>query len=349
MKTILIVTDAWYPQINGVVRSLEKLAEVIREKGYNVEFLEPSSFLTVAMPTYKEIRLSLTIPSAVRDKIIEINPDAIHIATEGPLGAMARHFCNKRKIPFSTSFHTQYPEYIRARAPVPLRWTYAYFRRFHASAKYCLVSSKTVADRLKQRGFTNIVNWSLGVDLDIFNPKYHIDNFFEDNLADEKITRPVFLFVGRVAVEKNIEAFLSLNLPGTKLVVGSGPQLEEMQKKYPDVVFVGSKKGEELSQYYASSDCFIFPSRTDTFGLVLLEAMASGVPVAAYPVQGPLDVIGKDCKAGVLDEDLQKAALEAVKIDRKICREYASKFTWQASAEIFLEHLPFKEKDKIAQ
>ncbi len=345
MKTILIVTDAWYPQINGVVRSLEKLAQVIRDKGYNVEFLEPSSFLTVAMPTYKEIRLSLAIPSAVRNKIIDINPDAIHIATEGPLGAMARHFCNKRKIPFSTSFHTQYPEYIRARAPVPLRWTYAYFRRFHASAQYCLVSSKTVAEKLKQRGFTNIVNWSLGVDLDIFNPRYKVENFFEDNLSNKKITRPVFLFVGRVAVEKNIEAFLSLDLLGTKLIVGSGPQLEEMQKKYPDAVFVGSKNGEELSQYYASADCFIFPSRTDTFGLVLLEAMASGVPVAAYPVQGPLDVIGEDCDAGVLDEDLQKAALEAVKIDRKLCREYASKFTWQASAEIFLDHLPFIQKE----
>ncbi len=343
MKTILIVTDAWYPQINGVVRTLEKLAQIMREQGYRVEFLEPSSFLTIPMPTYKEIRLSLTIPSAIRNKINSIAPDAIHIATEGPLGAMARHYCKKRNIAFSTSFHTQYPEYLRARAPVPLRWTYAYFRRFHSAAKYCLVSSKTVANRLKDRGFENIVDWSLGVDLDIFNPSHRVDNFFEDRVKNN-IARPVYLYVGRVAVEKNIEAFLSLNLDGTKIVVGSGPALEELQKKYKDVIFVGSKKGEELSQYYASADCFVFPSRTDTFGLVLLEAMASGTPVAAYPVQGPLDVVA-DSGAGILDENLQKAAIKAVNIERKICRKYASKFTWQASADIFLANLPFKKDD----
>lgn len=335
MKTVLIVTDAWYPQINGVVRSLDKLAEIIRKKGYKVEFLEPSGFRTVPMPTYREIRLSLTIPSAVRNRIEKFAPDAIHIATEGPLGAMARRYCVKRDIPFSTSFHTQYPEYLRARAPVPLRWTYAYFRRFHSAAKYCLVSSKTVADRLKDRGFTNIVNWSLGVDLDLFNPSN------TDRDAPEfDLPRPIFLYVGRVAVEKNIEAFLKLDLPGTKLVVGGGPQLAQLKDQFPDVVFAGPKKGTDLSRYYASSDCFVFPSRTDTFGLVILEAMASGLPVAAYPVQGPLDVVG-DSGAGVLDEDLQKAALKAVSIPKEQCREYAAKFTWEASADTFLEHLPF--------
>ncbi len=340
MKTILIVTDAYYPQVNGVVRALDKLAQEMRIKGYNVEFLEPSQFTTFSMPTYKEIRLSLTIPSIVKTKIKAINPDAIHIATEGPLGAMARHYCNKRHIPFSTSFHTQYPEYIRARAPVPLRWTYAYFRRFHSSAKHCLVSSKTVANRLRERGFKNTVDWSLGVDLDVFNPSFRDEKSPKFNLP-----KPIYLFVGRIAVEKNIEAFLSLELDGTKLVVGSGPQLEEFKIKYPDVIFVGNKSGEELSTYYASADCFVFPSRTDTFGLVLLEAMASGLPVAAYPVQGPLDVIA-DSGAGVMDEDLQKAAQEAVKISRKKCREYASKFTWEASADIFLKHLPATNESK---
>jgi hypothetical protein len=342
MKTILIVTDAWYPQVNGVVRSLDKLAQIIREQGYNVEMLEPSSFHTIPMPTYNEIRLSLTIPSAIKKRIEAVAPDAIHIATEGPLGAMARRYCNKRKIEFSTSFHTQYPEYLRARAPVPLRWTYAYFRRFHASAKYCLVSSKTVANRLKERGFDNIVNWSLGVDLDIFNPSFRDENFCDEIINGKKLKKPIFLYVGRVAVEKNIEAFLKLDLDGTKLVVGGGPQLEELQNKYPDVIFAGTKKDEELSRYYASADCFVFPSRTDTFGLVLLEAMASGVPVAAFPVQGPLDVVGNS-GAGVLDEDLKRAALLAVKIPREKCRQYASKYTWQASVDTFLAHLPFRQ------
>ncbi len=335
MKTILIVTDAYYPQINGVVRALDRIAKELEKKGFKVEFLEPSQFKTFPMPTYKEIRLSFTIPSVIKDKIDFINPDAIHIATEGPLGVMARKYCIKRNIVFSTSFHTQYPEYIRARAPVPLRWTYAYFRRFHSAAKYCLVSSKTVAKRLQQRGFENIVNWSLGVDLDIFNPSYRDETAPEFNLP-----KPIFLYVGRVAIEKNIEAFLKLDLPGTKLVVGSGPQLEELKEKYKKVVFVGSKKGEELSRYYANADCFVFPSLTDTFGLVLLEAMASGLPVAAFPVQGPIDIIA-DSGAGVMDEDLQKAALKAVTISREKCRKYAKNFTWERSADIFLQHLPF--------
>ncbi len=339
MKTILIVSDAYFPQINGVVRTLDKLAKIISKQGYEVKFLEPSQFRTFPMPTYREIRLSLTIPRVVRAKIEAINPDAIHIATEGPLGAMARHYCNKRNIAFSTSFHTQYPEYIRARAPIPLRWTYAYFRRFHSSSKYCLVSSKTVAKRLRERGFENIVDWSLGVDLDIFNPSFREDNFAQFS----NIKRPIFLYVGRVAIEKNIEAFLKLKLNGTKLIVGGGPQLEELQQKYQDAIFVGPKKGEELSRYYANSDCFVFPSLTDTFGLVLLEALASGLPVAAFPVQGPIDVIGES-GAGVLDEDLQKAAQKALTISREKCRNYATNFTWEKSADIFMRHLPFIEK-----
>ena len=338
MRTILIVTDAYYPQVNGVVRTLVKIAQILQKKNYSVKFLEPSTFPTFPMPTYKEIRLSIALPGVVRNKIEEIDPDAIHIATEGPLGAMARRYCIKKNIAFSTSFHTQYPEYLRARAPVPLKWSYAYFRRFHSAAKYCLVSSRTVAKRLQEKGFRNIVDWSLGVDSKIFSP-----SFRDENSAEFNFPRPIFLYVGRVAIEKNIEDFLKLDLQGTKMVVGSGPQLEQLKKQYQNCVFVGPKKGAELSRYYASADCFVFPSKTDTFGLVLLEAMASGLPVAAYPVQGPLDVIA-DSGAGILDENLQIAAKRAVKIAREKCVQHAKKFSWERSAQIFLDNLPFIRK-----
>lgn len=334
MKTILIVTDAWHPQVNGVVRTLEKLKKHLGAKGFNVEFLEPSAFSTFPLPTYKEIRVSFAGPRKVKKRIEEVAPDYIHIATEGPLGILARRYCIKNKLTFSTSFHTQYPEYLHARVPISLKLSYSILRRFHRAAKYCLVTSNTVEERLKSWGFTNIANWSLGVDLTVFNPKYRDEKALEFDLP-----KPIFLYVGRVSVEKNPEAFLNLDLPGSKVVVGDGPLLPQLKEQYKDVVFVGAKHGEELSKFYASADCFVFPSRTDTFGLVILEAMASGLPVAAYPVQGPLDVVG-DGGAGVLDEDLAVAARKAVKIPRETCRKYASQFTWEASAEQFLASLP---------
>ena len=334
MKTILIVTDAWHPQVNGVVRALEKLAKHLRAKGFKVEFLEPSGFRTFPLPTYKEIRISFAGPRKIKARIEAIAPDYIHIATEGPLGILARNYCVKNNLAFSTSFHTQYPEYLRARLPVSLKFSYSILRWFHRAAKHCLVTSKTVADRLEHWGFENIANWSLGVDLETFNPKFRDKSAPEFNLPG-----PIYLYVGRIAVEKNPEAFLKLDLPGSKVVVGDGPLRTQLQEKYKDVLFVGAKHGKELSKFYASADCFVFPSRTDTFGLVLLEAMASGIPVAAFPVQGPLDVIG-DGGAGVLDEDLAVAAQRAVKIPRQVCRTYASQFTWEASAEQFLANLP---------
>ena len=334
MKSVLIVTDAWHPQINGVVRSLERVTEVMTARGIDVHFLTPQDFATVPMPGYNEIRLSMTMPGRVHRMMERFSPDAIHIATEGPLGYMARTYCVIKKLPFATSYHTQFPEYVRARLPVPVEWSYKYLIHFHAPAKYCLVPTKTIADRLSAYGFTNTVIWSRGVDTALFNPMRR-----ETDKSKFPWPGPIFLYVGRVAVEKNIEQFLQLDLPGTKLVVGDGPSRKQLEATYPNVVFVGPKTGEELARYYASADCFVFPSRTDTFGLVLLEALASGTPVAALPVQGPNDVIG-NAPVGVLSEDLQGAAIKALNIPRAACRDYASKFSWEASADQFTQYLP---------
>jgi glycosyltransferase involved in cell wall biosynthesis len=338
VKSILIVTDAWHPQINGVVRSLERVSEVIEARGIKVHFLTPQDFRTVPMPGYGEIRLSITTRRRVFRMIEAANADAIHIATEGPLGFIARRYCVKHGIPFATSYHTQFPEYLRARAPVPLGWGYRYLRRFHSAAKYCLVPTQSVADKLAGYGLTNTVVWSRGVDLKLFNPaKRDKDKFIQK--------RPIFLYVGRVAVEKNIGQFLELDLPGSKIVVGDGPSRKALEARHTEVTFVGPKTGEELARYYASADCFVFPSRTDTFGLVLLEALASGTPVAALPVTGPLDVIST-APVGVLKNDLKSAALEALKIPRDSCRAFAAQFSWEASADQFLQYLPAIHPEK---
>jgi glycosyltransferase involved in cell wall biosynthesis len=327
---VLIVTDAWHPQVNGVVRSIERVVEQMRRRGIEVELLTPAGFRTVPMPGYAEIALSLTTSAPVFRRIEAIAPDAIHIATEGPLGLIARSFCVKRKLPFSTAYHTQFPEYLRARLPVPLDWSYRFLRWFHAPATWCLVGTPHLKALLEARGFGNVALWPKGVDTDLFSP---------DKRAPLQWPVPVFLYVGRVAVEKNIEAFLRLELPGTRLVVGGGPSLKRLRADYPQVTFVGPKVGEELARLYAGADAFVFPSRTDTFGLVLLEALASGTPVAAYPVTGPIDVIGS-APVGVLDEDLRAAAIKALGLSRQACRAYAEGFSWAASADQFLGHLP---------
>ena len=334
MKSVLIVTDAWHPQINGVVRSLERISEVLIARGIEVLFLTPQEFRTVPMPGYGEIRLSITTRRRVFRMIEAFGADAIHIATEGPLGFIARRYCIKHGLPFATSYHTQFPEYLRARAPVPVGWGYRYLRRFHSAAKYCLVPTQSVADKLAFYGITNTVVWSRGVDLKLFNPDKR-----DSDETKFPWPRPIFLYVGRVAVEKNIEQFLKLDLPGTKLVVGDGPSRKTLEWRYPNAVFAGPKTGEDLACHYASADCFVFPSRTDTFGLVLLEALASGTPVAALPVTGPLDVIGS-APVGVLSNDLQAAAMQALTIPRAACRAHASQFSWEASADQFLRYLP---------
>ena len=329
-RSVLIVTDAWYPQINGVVRTLDKTAEELRKLGIEVHFITPADYRTVPMPGYSEIGLSLTTRGPVVRRVEELRPEAIHIATEGPLGWIVRRYCLRNGIPFTTAYHTQFPEYVRARIPFPLWASYGIVRTFHRPAAACLVGTPYIRAVLAERGLTNVEVWTKGVDTELFSPSRR-----------EKLPYPgpVFLYVGRVAVEKNVEAFLTLDLPGTKLVVGDGPSLKAMKAAYPAVHFLGARHGEDLARLFASADVFVFPSRTDTFGLVLLEALASGTPVAAYPVTGPIDVIGK-APVGVLDNDLRAAALKALEVSRDASRAYAEQFSWAKSTEQFLAHLP---------
>ena len=336
----MIVTDAWYPQINGVVRTLTRTSEMLRCMGHQVEMITPKSFNTFPCPTYPEIRLSVFPSRKVSALIRSFAPDALHIATEGPLGLAARSHAKRNQLCFTTAYHTRFPEYVRARAIVPLAWTYAFLRWFHGPSRAVMAPTDRVLENLKIWGIKNVVWWPRGVDLDIFHPK-NISQFATKNESIKRIAaakKPVFLYVGRVSVEKNLEAFLKLELLGEKHVVGDGPALKGLTVKYPDVVFHGAKKIEELPEFYNRSDVFVFPSQTDTFGLVLLEAMACGIPVAAYPVTGPVDVIGNS-GAGVLNSDLKKACVEALDIDRKLVRSYAEKFSWGAATKIFESHL----------
>jgi glycosyltransferase involved in cell wall biosynthesis len=325
---ILIATDAWHPQINGVVRTLTTMAEAARERGADIRFLTPEPFRTVGLPGYEGLRVALPSPAKVARLIEDVQPDNIHIATEGPLGIMVRRYCRKRGVPFTTSFHTRFPDYISARLPVPESWVWAALRRFHRPSGAVMAATPALADELRERGFRNVALWPRGVDTHLFHPR----------VADLGLPRPVFLSVGRVAVEKNLEAFLSLDLPGSKVVVGDGPARASLQRKYPDVIFLGAMTGETLARAYAAADVFVFPSRTDTYGLVLLEALASGVPVAAFPAPGPRDVIGA-APVGVLDEDLRRACLEALKIPTQSCLAFAASCSWANSAEAFLGNI----------
>jgi len=335
---ILIVSDAWLPQVNGVVRSLDTVRQGLAGRGHTVEMVTPDRFNTVPCPTYPEIRLAV-LPGAKTAQLIEaFRPDAIHIATEGPLGQAARKHCLARGYPFTTAYHTRFPEYIHARCRFPLSWSYAHLRKFHNSGKRIMVATQTIEDDLAARGFNNIVRWTRGVNTELFHPR---DEDFLD------FPRPISVYVGRVAVEKNIEAFLKLNLPGTKMIVGDGPARTHLESTYPDAKFVGAREGEDLARHFAASDVFVFPSRTDTFGLVLLEALASGLPVAAYPVPGPLDVIG-DAPVGVLDEDLGDAVRRALSIDPALCRTHAEGYSWDKSIDQFFANLyPFRGADAI--
>ncbi len=330
MTSILIVTDAWVPQVNGVVRSLESIAGELTAMGLRVEFLSPLDFPTVPCPSYPEIRLSLTRRAAVLKRILGYGCDCLHIATEGPLGLLAASAARSIGLPYTTSYHTRFPEYLAARWPLPVGWTYAWLRRFHNLGAGCMVATETLRQDLERRGFRNLMRWTRGVDSDLFRPIGH-------SLLPGHLARPIFMTVGRVSIEKNMDAFLDLELPGTKVVVGDGPRLAGLRRKYPDVVFTGEKQGEELAGLCASADVFVFPSRTDTFGLVLLEALSCGVPVAAYPVTGPRDIVA-DSGVGVLSEDLRQAAMAALEIPRDRCREHALGFSWALSARQFLHN-----------
>jgi glycosyltransferase involved in cell wall biosynthesis len=328
---ILLVTDAWRPQVNGVVRTLEEVTARLEALGHHVRVVAPDQFRTLPLPSYPEIRLSLALPGALRRIMGDFGPDQVHIATEGPLGWAARAACLSKGIGFTTSYHTRFPEYLRARLPVPVEFTYAALRRFHNSGIGCLVATKSIEDELRARGFVNLVRWTRGVDQTLYRPRPG------DGLAEAMgWKRPIFLNVGRLAVEKNLEAFLGLDLPGTKVIVGDGPQRAELERRFPDAVFTGARFGEELARHYAAADVFVFPSLTDTFGNVLLEALACGTPVAAFPVPGPLDVIGES-GAGVLDEDLGKAATAALDIPREAALHHAAQYSWDECVRVFLE------------
>lgn len=326
---IMVATDAWKPQVNGVVRSLEAVARALREFDAELEFLTPQGFPTVPLPTYGEIRLALATPRAVTKRLDSIQFDHIHIATEGPIGLAARRYCLRRKRPFTTSYHTRFPEYISARTKIPESFTYALLRHFHNAGCGVMVSTASIADDLNKHGFQRLMHWSRGVDHRQFSPAKAVAS---------DLPRPIFLYAGRVAPEKNIEAFLKLDLPGSKVVVGDGPSRRALQAAYPQAHFLGTKTGDDLAVQYASADVFVFPSRTDTFGMVLIEALASGLPVAALPVAGPLDVIGTS-GAGVLDMDLRAACLAALDIPREKARAHALTFTWANSARQFLDNI----------
>jgi glycosyltransferase involved in cell wall biosynthesis len=338
MMKILVATDAWHPQVNGVVRTLGHVAQEARALGAELQFLTPNEFWTLPMPSYPEVRLALLAPGDIERRLDRLRPDAIHIATEGPLGHAVRRVCLRRGLPFTTSLHTRFPDYLAERLPVPERWTcevtWGLLRRFHSAGAAVLAATPTLGGELTARGFKNVKLWPRGVDAGLFRPRLDAKGLG----VVRDLPRPIFLTVGRVAVEKNLEAFLALDLPGTKLVVGDGPARAALARQFPGAVFLGARSGEALAEIYAAADVFVFPSRTDTFGLVLLEALASGVPVAGFPAAAPRDVIG-GAPVGRLDEDLRRACLEALELCRDDCRDFALGMTWEASARIFLGHV----------
>lgn len=321
---LLIVTDAWHPQVNGVVRTLSETVAGLERRGWDVKVVGPSG-LTLPCPTYPEIRLSLQPKRTIQDALKNWRPDSVHIATEGPLGLAMRSLCLERDWPFTTSFHTRFPEYLKMRFGLPAKWTYEFLRRFHAPAARVLVPSASIQKVLSQNGIAHAQVWGRGVDTELFRP---------DRRSTPMLRPPIYLYVGRLAVEKNIDTFLQLAVVGTKIVVGDGPERRRLQRQYRDTVFRGPLYGEKLAQAFASADVFVFPSRTDTFGLVLLEALASGTPVAAFPEPGPIDVL-QGAKVGILSEDLKFAVTEAMKVNRDDCRAFGVKCSWEKSVETF--------------
>jgi 1,2-diacylglycerol 3-alpha-glucosyltransferase/glucuronosyltransferase len=327
-KAIAIVTDAWHPQVNGVVTTLSRTKEGLETLGYRVLVVSPPLFRTLPCPTYPEIRLALARPRRVSQLLDSVAPAAIHIATEGPLGLAARRYCRAGRC-FTTSFHTRFPEYVKLRFGIPTGLTYRFLRWFHRPAHRVLVATPSLKEELERQGFERLCLWSRGVDTELFRPypKDYLD-----------APRPISMYVGRVAVEKNLEAFLGLPLPGTKYVVGDGPALGQLRARYPEVRFAGFRTGYDLARHIASADVFVFPSRTDTFGLVLIEALACGVPVAAYPVPGPQDIVVQGL-TGCLSEDLAQAVRGALMIPAEACRGRALQFSWSASTQEFLQSL----------
>jgi len=326
---ILIVTDAWYPQVNGVCRTLKNLGDELKKIGHQVEYIEPNQFFTVPMPKYNEIKLSLNVWPRVGKLISKADADIIHIATEGPIGIFAKRYCVKNKLKFTTSYHTQFDKYLKLYYPyLPIKLAQKFLKGFHSKAEKILVTTQSMKDELQEIGFDKdkMVVWTRGANHGAFQKPKKINLEYK---------RPIYLYVGRVSIEKNIRAFLDLDLEGTKLIVGKGPDLDKLKKEYPEAKFKGERTNGELASYFASSDVFVFPSKTDTFGIVIIEALKCGLPVAAYPVAGPKDIFN-GTNIGSLNNDLKKAALEALKSDRSACIEHAKKYTWENCAKIFL-------------
>ena len=337
IKRLLIVTDAAAPQVNGVVRTIGNTTRHLEAMGIEVQMLTPERFRTIACPSYPEIRLSLTTSRSVERIIEEINPDALHVSTEGPLGWHTRSAALRRGWKFTTAYHTRFPEYVHARTGIPPAWVYKVFKRFHGAASAVLAPTPTIRDNLISHGFERIVQWTHGVDHDIFFPR------IEQRPVDKK--NPVFLYVGRLAIEKNVEAFLKLDLPGTKWVAGEGPIEQDLKRKYPEARYIGVLSQDDLARLYSDADVFVFPSLTDTFGLVMVEAMACGLPVAAFPVPGPLDVLAKS-GAGVMHQDLRTACLEALKIPRERAIAHAKTFSWEIASRKKLNALVWMRGDE---
>jgi len=329
LMRILIATDAWHPQVNGVVRTLTSLARAAATLGAEIEFLTPQGFPSVGVPTYPGLRVALPKGGEIARRIEAAAPEAVHIATEGPIGWWVRAYCRRHGLAFTTSYTTRFPEYVSVRTGIPVSWGYAVMRHFHNAATVTMVATHSLRQELAGRGFTKLGAWTRGVDTKLFNP---------DNPAKLDFPRPIFMTVGRVAVEKNLQAFLSLDLPGTKVVIGDGPQKAELERRCPDAKFLGEKKGEDLTSHVAAADVFVFPSLTDTFGVVQLEALACGTPVAAFPVTGPIDVIA-DHPVGALDHDLRAASLRALTMSRETCRSFALERSWENCARQFIGNL----------
>lgn len=326
---ILIVTEAWDPQVNGVVRTLKMTRRELEALGHRVALLTPQRFRSLPCPTYPDIRLALATRRAVAEVIDAESPDCLHLATEGPLGWAARAVARARGWPFTTAFHSRFPEYVQARIGLPPAWTHALLRRFHNAGQATLVPTPAIREDLAARGYTRTRLWGRGVDLQTFHP---------EGPRWPRGASPVFLYVGRLAVEKNVEAFLDLDLPGEKWVAGDGPARARLEARCPEARWFGVLDGPSLATLYRSADVMVFPSRTDTFGLVMLEAMACGTPVAAFPVPGPLDVVGQG-PGGVLHPDLREACLRALERPRAAVRAEAERHGWAAASAQFLAAL----------
>jgi glycosyltransferase involved in cell wall biosynthesis len=336
---VAIATDAWAPQVNGVVRTLEMTVKLLRERGHDVTVISPDQFRTVPCPGYGEIRLALAPRFGLRKTLGEFRPDIVHISTEGPIGWSTRRWCLSNDIPFTTAFHTRFPDYASVRTGLSPDFFWPVMRRFHAPSRAVLSATPRLSDELAGRGITHTRPWTRGIDTAIFKPG------LDPHAALANLPRPILLSVGRVAIEKNLESFLDADVKGTKVVVGDGPALEELKARYPGAIFTGSLSGSELAQAYAAADVFVFPSKTDTFGLVMIEALACGIPVAGYPVPGPLDIIGAsglgptdelDDAVGAVSDSLPKAIVCALHCDRKKAAEYGARFTWDNAADQFI-------------